>query len=537
MGDDPRLRLLGAPAADTDSNSAAVAVLQRLDETEVLITVDAAVSPAARIAVAAFVTIIARLVPTLTIESDGELPPNWWQADSWDDLLERLSAVRPAAPNPPTRQVTVGFGTSTPGLDLYVGGGDWNSVISNSPASLESATSHALGVHAAACLAVSQVLIKVLGDLGFPGVPVQERIETNLIDHGLHTVDPGQTPTSLAAPSTALDVAFLGVGSVGTSALALLATVCSPHLHHPGTTLPEVTITTVDKDVFDPNRNPYRYPALLGGETDAKATGMTARLQSLGLTATAVDQDVASWNMTKDSPGWNGVLVSSVDTITGRLDVADVLGERTLSAGVAGTALHVQWEKFGDGYACPFCDFVRADPPLTQAGVYAQVTGIAVSRILALLQEGAVLDASDVAVAVTAGKVPAHRSDSLVGAPLSDLVRQAYAEAEVRPQGTEQGTEVVAVASPQVSWFAGVLITAELVKAILGLPTLRRRVDLDVGGLPAGAVRVVPADSTGTCVCQSGVRRRWHTALYARDSPADPGAAPGAAESVKVLTA
>lgn len=521
MSDDPRLRLLGATASD--SNTGAAAILQRLDETEVLITVDAAATPAALVAVGAFVTMIARLVPTITVESDGDLPPNWWQAASWEDLLDRLSAVRPVPANPSSRQVTVGFGIPTPGCDLYVGGGDWNVVISNSPVSLEEGSCHALGVHAAACLAVSQVLIKVLGDLGFPGVPVQERIETNLIDHGLHTISCEQPPTSPAGTTTALAVAFLGVGSVGTSALALLATVCSPDLNQPGEALPKVTITTVDKDVFDPDRNPYRYPALLGDETEAKATGMATRLQRLGIPATAVDQDVATWNMTKDSPGWHGVVVSSVDTLTGRLDVADVLGKRTVSAGVSGTALHVQWEGFGDGYACPFCDFVRADPPLTQAGVYAQITGLAVSRVLALLQDGAVLNASDVDVAVAAGKVPAHRRDSLVGAPLSDLVRQAYAEAEVRPHGAEQGAEVVAVASPQVSWFAGVLIAAELVKDMLGLPTLQRRVDLDAGGLPAGAVRLVPADNSGTCVCQSGIRRRWYRTLYADDSPADPG--------------
>ena len=151
-------------------------------------------------------------------------------------------------------------------------------------------------------------------------------------------------------------------------------------------------VTAVDKDVFDPDRNPYRYPALLGGETGKKATGMVERLKQLGLTAEAHVTDVATWNTTKDEPGWHGVVVSSVDTLTGRLDVADVLGKATLSAGVSGTELHVQWERFADGFACPFCDFVRADPPLTQAGVYAQVTGIPIPRVLALLQDGAVLE-------------------------------------------------------------------------------------------------------------------------------------------------
>ena len=543
MKDDPRLRLLGGPAhgdgagaTPSDGATPAEAVLRRLDETEVVVAVEVNADRAARVAVAAFVAMIARLVPRVTVESVGDLPVNWWQATSWDDLLERLHAVRPTTEVPATRQVVVGFGIQAPDCDLYVGGGDWNVLLGDAPVTLETGSDRALGVHAAASLAVSQVLIRVLGDLGFPGVALSGPVVTNFVDHGLHTVDVQGLPGSGTDKRHVLRAAFLGVGSVGTSALALLAAACSPVLNPTTKLCASLDITAVDKDVFDPGRNPYRYPALLGGESDAKATGMVTRLQDLGLSAEAVAKDVATWNTSKADPGWHGVLVSSVDTIPGRLDVADVLGDRTLSAGVSGTELHVQWERFADGYACPFCDFVRADPPLTQAGVYAQVTGIAVPRVLALLQDRAVLDAADVDVAIAAGRVPAHRRDALVGAPFSDLVRQAYAEAEVRPQGSEAGTDVIAVASPQVSWFAGTLIAAELVKDMLGYPTVRRRVDLDVGGLPAGVVRSVPADDTGTCVCQSGVRRRWYRTLYDSVETAPPGPSSEAAAGSPVMT-
>jgi hypothetical protein len=84
------------------------------------------------------------------------------------------------------------------------------------------------------------------------------------------------------------------------------------------------------------------------------------------------------------------------------------------------------------------------------------------------------------------------------------------------PQGAPPGAggDVVAVASPQVSWFAGTLVAAELVKHMLGLPTVDRRVDIDVAGLPAGVVRSPLADPTGTCICHSSVRRRWYRMLY-----------------------
>ncbi|WP_228941538.1 hypothetical protein [Nocardioides sp. Leaf374] len=529
---DPRLRLLGSQTVG-GAQEPATQILHRLDETEVAVAVAADADDAARVAVAAFVTMIARLVPGVVVDDpagEGRLPNNWWQAASWADLLDKVMPVRPITDLPPTRRITVGFGIAEPVCDVYVGGGDWNIVLADHPVVMETGTVHGLGLHAAGTLAVSQVLIKVLSDLGFPGVEVTGTVETNLIDHRLRLVD--ATDLTVTRPVAGFGVertSFLGVGSVGTSAMALLATACSPLLNGSGATAAlaaALEVTAVDKDVFDPDRNPYRYPALLGGETGKKSTGMVERLRQLGLTAEAHDTDVATWNTTKNEPGWHGVVVSSVDTLTGRLDVADVLSKATLSAGVSGTELHVQWERFADGFACPFCDFVRADPPLTQAGVYSQVTGIPIPRVLALLQDGAVLAAPDVDRAIAAGRVPAQRRDALVSAPISDLIRQAYAEAEMRPQSGDAGAgaasgngDVIAVASPQVSWFAGTLIAAELVKHMLGLPTADRRVDLDVSGLPAGIVRRPPADATGTCICHSGVRRRWYSAMYG-DLPA-----------------
>lgn len=527
MRNDPRLRLMG----DQATSDVGEAVLRRLDETTLVVQVGSDADRAALVAAAAFVAMIARLFPRVLVHSENELPANWWGAVSWDDLLVLLAAVRPQTEHDHVRQVTVGFGTVDTPCDLYIGGGDWNVLLGEDPVKLEHDNDHALGVHAAGCLATSQVLIRVLADFGFPGVAAASGpVTTNLIDHGLyagHGDMPSSPPdladeesnggTSRSASRRLAEVrhvAFAGVGSVGTSALALLATACSPVLN-PGSRLGDaVQVTAIDKDTFDPGRNPYRYPALLGGETSAKAIGMTDRLCQFGIAADPQVSDVATWNQTKDQPGWHGVLISSVDTIPGRLDVADVLAERTLSAGVAGTALHIQWERFADGYACPFCDFVAADPPLTQAGVYSQVTGLPVQRVLTLLQDGAVLEAADVEVAIAAGRLRGDRRDALVGAPLSDLIRQAYAEAEVRGTGPAAHADVVAVAAPQVSWFAGVLLAAEVIKDLLGLPLVRRRVDVDVAGLPAGLVRVIDADTTGTCVCRSGVRARWYRQLY-----------------------
>lgn len=528
MSADPRLRLM----PDQALSSLGDAVLQRLNECSIRVCVDPDADAAALVAVAAFVAMLARLFPQVLVAAPRELPTNWWGATSWDDLLERMSAIRPRAELMPTRHVTVGVGQVTEPCDLYIGGGDWNVSVSRHMVPLESGNTHGLGLHAAACLAISQLLTTELADLGFPGVSASEPIVTNLIDHGLHHVreeSDGSSARSsspkfaLGVPSDSpLQLALAGVGSVGSSALALLCTVCSPVLNPGSSLVGRVAVTAIDKDRFDPDRNPFRYPALLGGESTAKASTLSERLRELGVTADSRVEDVASWNQSREHPGWSGVLVSSVDTVNGRLDVADVLARQTLSAGVDGTALHIQWEGFADGAACPFCDFVRADPPSTQAGVYSQLTGLPIARVLALLQDGTVMDAEDVEVAIAAGRLNSDRRDALIGAPLNDLVRQAYAEFVVGRDSSGSGRDGVALAAPHVSWFAGALVAAEICKALLGLPLVNRRVDVDVSGLPAGLVRVSPADTTGTCVCHSGVRISWYRQLYdltARQSP------------------
>jgi hypothetical protein len=223
---------------------------------------------------------------------------------------------------------------------------------------------------------------------------------------------------------------------------------------------------------------------------------------------------VADWVRSRDQPGFDGLLLSSVDTLSGRLDVTDVLARSTLSLGVSGLALHAQRERFADGLACPFCDYVSAQPPMTQAGVHAITTGLPVPRVLSLLQEGARLTEVDVDQVIASGKVPTHRRGALVGATINDLVRQAYAEAEIRRADQPSSGEVVTLAAPQVSWFAGVLAASEIVKEVLGLALVDRRVDVDLSGLPPGLVRRVAADPTGRCLCRSGTRIRWYRHLY-----------------------
>lgn len=515
MAIDPRLRLLGTGGGGT----VAPQLLRALDDTHVVIRTGPDMAGANATALAAFIALAARLFGAVSTEAPVVLAANWWNSSGTKELMAALHAVRPQPAAPATRTIVVTFGGRVPPGDFGIGGDDYTVRLGRGPQPLGPLNTHALGVHAASCLAVSQLLLEVLGPHGLPGVPVEDSYITNLVDYRLTEVPELGT----ASDTRPLRLAVAGVGSVGTSTLALLATALSPQLDAQLVVRP-AEIIAIDDDTIDPQRNPFRYPALLGSESGRKAEFFATRLTDLGLPATAVTRTVAEWTRDQAEPGFDGLLVSSVDTLGGRLDVTDVLARSTLSIGVSGLALHVQREGFADGLACPFCDYVRADPPLTQTGVYAQATGLTVERVLALLQEGARLTAADVEAAVAAGRLSPERRDSLIAAPLSDLVRQAYAEIEVRGAGDQvSADDVVAVAAPQVSWFAGVLAAAEVIKQMTGMPTVDRRVDVDLSGLPPGLVRRVAPDGTGRCLCKSGTRIRWYRKLYGGHTSTDGG--------------
>ncbi len=505
MLEDPRVRLTGL----TDEQAAAP-VLAALDDTAVDIVMGTDVHPPARLAAAATAAIAARLFGEVAVHGDDTLPPNWWNAATVTELVARLSSARSTVPaGPPARRLVLSFGAALPAdvsPTVGVGGGDYLALVGSAAQPVQVGT-HALGVHAAGCLAVGQLLAAALASSG--AAPAPEPLPTSyaldLLTHRLaDNTRAGATGDTASPPTSLLRVVFAGAGSVASSAVALLSMACGD------VEQALLYVEVVDDDDVDPARNVWRYPALTGGETGSKAEHLGARLRSLGLRAVGHHETVAQWATRQPGPGLDGLLVSSVDTLSGRLQVADVLARQTLSLGVAGTALHAQREGLGDGFACPYCDYVSAAPVLTQADVYAAATGLDLNRVLQLLQPGARLTDADVARAVAAGKVSPSREVALLGRSLNDLVRQAYAEVQI----AAASGDVIAVASPHVSWFAGVLAAVEVVKQVRGLPLLDRRVDADVAGLPPGLVRRMQADRTGRCVCRSGVRRRWHRELY-----------------------
>lgn len=471
------------------TGAAAEACQDALDGVRPIVRVAPSLDPRAATAAAALVHLLGRLHPHTTIAGDVPLGPNPWGAAT---LGEAAGLVpRPPATKDATRDVIIGVGPVS-GAQFWIGGDDWTAAISTTPVDAVS-RDVALGLHAAAALAAAEVLKLVLAPFEFVHASALPETRWNLIDYR-------NAPALDGAPgsSMATDAWLLGSGSVGSSAAALMATGD-----------PAGQVDVVDPDGFDPERNPYRYPAATTATDGPKAAWVAGILRRAGWSADGHELDVATWVTSRDGPGFDGVAVSSVDRVDARADVADALARITISVGVGGLAFHVQREHGADELACPYCQYLAIGTPMSQLAVYQEQTGIPMDRIAQLLG-GARLEAADIEQAVAAGRIRGEASVDMIGCRFEDLVRRAYAQAAVR---TVAG-ETVAVSAPSVSWFAGAVVAAEIEKMKKGLPLLDRRIDLDVSGVPTGMVRRVARDRSGRCLCANPFRIRAARRLY-----------------------
>lgn len=517
MSADPRLRIL-----DAGSGPLAQQMLAALDTTEIVIKMQTNLPPTARVGGAALAAMTARLFRQVRIDcpdaTGTAMPPNWWGAQDIAALAAAANALLPEPEHAPTIEatLTIAVGLVDGEVDFGIGGGDFTAVLDRAAVAVDDGRHH-LGLHAAAALAVSQLLGKALGDAGPRIVELTDRYSLDLISH--LPADATPTVSGIDRPRPR-HVVFAGAGSVGTSLAALVATALGPAYTGSDAAV-GVQFTVIDLDAFDATRNPFRYPALRGGEDGDKATALADALGKAGLSAVGVVDGVGNWVRNQSKPGVDGLVISSVDTVEGRAEVADILARETLSIGVKALELHVQRERMDGIGPCPFCHYVDLAPAMTQADVYVEMTGINQGRMLQLLN-GDKLTADDIAIVAATGKISGDSAD-LLGRRVADLIGRVYADA---PIPTADGSTGLTIAFPQVSWFAGVLGAVELVKQLEDLPTLPGRVDVDLGGLPPGAVRVMDRDDSGRCLCHSDVRRRAWTRLYGQGEPKHiPGAA------------
>jgi hypothetical protein len=286
---DPRLRLLGADVAPHRVPE----ILRALDDVRVLFRFGRDCCGGAAVAGAAAVAMCTRLFGGVSLETDVPLPANWWSVSSIGELCGRVAGLRPAAAIPPQQTIVVTVGADRVGAGEFgMGGGNWTAALDTAPVAIlarEPDGDHALGVHAAACLLTGQLLTRALARFGYPGVAVAETYTLDLLSHCPGTPGPGHTQQWHRPPGAGIgfrgarralvEVAIAGVGSVGTSTAALLATALAPGFPITAITpdVPRPVLHLVDTDQLDPGRNPFRYPALVGGESGRSASSQDAR--------------------------------------------------------------------------------------------------------------------------------------------------------------------------------------------------------------------------------------------------------------------
>lgn len=488
---DRRISMTSALTGVTDTARIAIA----LDSTRVVVVVPEHASSTVAAAAAGLVSMASRVLGEVVVRGDGQLPTNPWNAATLGDALQ-LHQVVGRAVLAPMSEILVAFGDASSRAQWYVGGDDWTAVLSRRPTAIGPCDLGGVGLHAASAFAFGEILKTVLRPLGMRCVPVEHTLIWNLLDGRLASAPTVDTRD----PRHAAAIAFLGVGSLGSSGVGVLSMTPARGM-----------VYVVDPDRFDPARNTYRYPATPPGTAGPKAEWAANVLQSAGWEAAHHDGTINEWVRSRPAPGFDGMALVSVDRVDGRLDAADLLARTTISAGVAGLALHAQRSGPSDEYACSYCAYVDLAPPMTQLEVYGGMTGLSTLRVAQLL-EGDKLTPADLDAALIAGKLTRDDVAGLVGGRLEDLLHRRYARAQVAVGKTGL---VADLSAPHVSWLGGVLLAAEVVKASTGLAPLNRRVELDLSGVPLGGWRSPRRDPTGRCTCASPVRRDLARRLYA----------------------
>lgn len=483
---------------------------------EVVIQVDPDAEPAALFATAALASMCARVVGHVVTPAAPLPRPNPWGARTLP-AVTGVSRFGRLGRSTVTRRIAVGAvghgPAHGPDADIYVGGDDWTAVVSrHRPVSVGRCRLGGLGVQAAAALALGELLKDLLP--GVYSVPIEHELTWSLLDGRVTTADAhpevlakwgiaaarqGQVrPGGPVEPPT---VALLGAGSVGSSAAALLSLTGLGG-----------RVEVVDPDRFDPRRNAYRCPGVPVAESGGKADWAARVLSDRGWLATPHRGTIGRWAAARravDDVGFPGIALVAVDNVDGRREASELLAATTVSTGVAGMSFHVQRHHPADDLACPYCDFVDAGRWRGRGRTYARF-GLTAPRLQSLL-DGETLSVDDVATAIWTGSVDPDAMRGLVGGRLVDLMRQPGAAGR---GGSGMGGAGSGVSAPHVSWLAGTLLAAEVVKHSVGIPGVDRRVDLDLTGVPLGGWRRPQRNPSGRCPCSNPARRDLARALY-----------------------
>lgn len=490
---DPRIEL-----ADLTRDADVARVVEALDVHRIVVRASHARSqrPADQAALYNLVNLASRLFAHVEIDV-GEAPwePPLPGADTLAASLDEVSQrVGPPAAAAPRADIVLSWGGDPPAGGIAGDAAGWTYTIGTERVALNGAgDGPAFGALAASSLMAGQAFGRALGPLGMATHPVT-LVVANLLDYRNRLAPPGEAITW-----PLLERAIVaGSGSVGSSLVycALLADI------------PGGPLVVIDPDEFS-GRNALRYPIIVGAASGPKATWLQAIAAPSGLVVEPHVMDVRGWHAAQAAPRAEPLVLSSVDTVEGRMDATDILAEHTVNSGVSAMALHVAGHGFDDR-GCAFCPYIDTEPALSGAAMLAQAIGLPAERVIALHHGGGRLMAEDVELIARAGVLNGVAPS--VGDRLDDLRRRAYAQA-----GVPTGGGRVLVSAPHVSAMAGLLMLGEAVK--VSTPSLRPsvllgRFDLDMSGEPGGFTLPARRDVSRRCLCWSGFRRRAHRRLH-----------------------
>ena len=480
---DPRATLLEHLGVGTDLLS----LLDRMDSTEIVLHANPEVAALAL----STANLCARLFPNVRlVAEDSETKSLFGRGVLGDVANAVISAARVAQPRSPRRSVSIGIGVQNPGLDLYCSSSVWNLRLSREPhqclGGLGPATS------AASALTSAQIARDLLPEVH--GLRLDGLYEWNLLDYTRGTIEKEPPPSKV-------DFLLFGAGSVGSSVVYALLL---------GRAVGSVVVVDPDRLV---SRNRLRYPLWIDFKEREKVFWLREVSDMSDLKVSPVVSSAADYISGLESAP--RLAVSSVDNVTARRDIVDALAEVTLDSGVEGLQFHVSRHRFGDGWACAFCEYVDASDILDQVGMYAKLTSLTRERIEALLH-GALLSSEDVQ-SLEKNVGDEGSLDEYIGLRLQDLVRaRHYAQAP-----SKVGDSVVAISAPYVSAFAGAILASEVQKSSPSLVeyALDRRIDIDCSGFPTGIVSRPKQDTSRRCLCSSAFRAAEYRASWGLSDP------------------
>lgn len=336
----------------------------------------------------------------------------------------------------------------------------------------------------AACMGAAQVLLHILNNVNASYCPMAP-FSISILDL-LRSGADANMPKIITIPETHL----VGVGAVGSAAIYALS-----HLDGLRGELHLIDNEGVDESnlnryVLMRRRNIGHGKVIVADEALGRTEIQPAPFQ--GAFSDYVDKFGDSVNL----------LLSPIDTLEGRRELARTLPRRIINAATGGTTVTISTHGFNDGKACLHCLYPLAPNRKSREEIMATDMGLSLDLCRTLIQTNAPVGAQLVAqIEKHRGVEPGKWTDK-AGSPIDSFyVKAVCGEATLH-------LPVADVVAPLsfISASAGILLASELVKTAhpdISKWVLNNYFRVDTFKHPNPAFRrLLPQDQSGKCICQ-----------------------------------